>query len=74
VSVHNNDFESFICKKASRESIEVSGGRNSQNMSTDCVCSIDCGFSVLSHSLALKYAMHSLVSLNLFVEYHVGVF
>jgi hypothetical protein len=35
VPVCNNDFESFICKKASREGIEVSDGRNEQNMWTN---------------------------------------
>jgi len=66
VSVHNNDFESFIRKKSSREGIEVSDGRNEQNMWIKWVCPIECCLSVHSHLLVLKYAIYAFACLDRF--------
>jgi len=64
--VHNNDFESFIFKKTSMEDIEDSNGWNAQNMSTDWVCSTECGLSVYSHLLVLTYAIYAKSGYNMY--------
>ena len=66
MSVHNNDFETFICKKTSMEGIEVSDGRIAQNFLRDWLCSIESGLSVCSHLFVLKYAMYALACLGRF--------
>jgi len=73
VSLYNNDFKSFICRKTLIEGFEVSDGRNTQNMWTGWVCSIECGLSAYSHLLVLKYAIYALVVWTVSVEYHTGV-
>ena len=71
--MHNNDFESFVCRKTSMEDIEVSDGRSAQNMSTDWVCSIECVFSVCSHLLVVKYAFYRWLVWTVSFKYHIGI-
>jgi hypothetical protein len=74
VSVHNNDFESFICKKTSREGIKVSDGRKEQKIWTNWVCSIQCGLSVNAYLLVLKYSMYALACLDRFCRMSYRIF
>ena len=48
------------------EDIEDSDGWNAQNMSTDWVCSTECGLSVYSHLLVLTYAIYAKSGYNMY--------
>jgi hypothetical protein len=67
VSVCNNDFEKFVCKKASREGIKFPDRRNEQNMwRTNWMYCMECCLIVRSHLLVLSYAMYALTYLYRF--------